>query len=975
MNNKCFFLVFLFAGICAAKSIDLVKNSLPKASILLASDATPVERHAAEELAFFVEKITGASLPISEQQMPGLLPVRLGKAALQNGNDFPGAEQIKDDGFIVDASDKGVNLFAKINRGVLYAVYHILRQNGGVYFLYPGDEGTVCPKNRDFSIPVGTEVKNPVFLVRRFNLNGGSGWTPETFDWLLRNGLILYNAPYKTERASKRSDFLDKRGCVISEGGHTMGTLLLGYGGKYRPRMEALLQEEPELFGLVDGKRLPAGNFAGASQPCTSNPAVLERMLQNCITRIQTACADTENMRHFCNDDHTIWCRCENCQKLDSPLENNSFNRRSTRWWHYVNFMAKGLLDSGECPNTSVATLAYQNFRSPPAGIKPDLRVMVGIAPHQRCYLHSLDNPNCSVNADKFRELFEAWHRVGSRSYTFEYHPEMPGATNYLFNEKAWVDDLKYYHSLNMAGYGMVTNAPNGNYKGNTYNRLNRWMSSWQRHWLTGFFSWNIDSDYEEVSEKINKLYYGIAYPVMKEYRQLLTDAVLGANLHMGYGTPNSVLGKCYDRPGVPEKAAELLDKAEQVAAQEPIVLKRIALDREYFQKNWEVAYQQYRLIQQKEYNVALREGAIKIDAILDENAWKNADYLSNFNLFGTKGVMKNASPDTFVRILYDSDNLYFAIEALKAKHGKVMATAKSDGLSALNGSHLELFITPPELEPKYYHLGFSVNGKFFQALTSTGSTRDDSVKINPEYKVNELPDRWILEARLPVSALSLSIVEGVVWRFNVARAALDDSEKMQQSSCSNGVFHGSEVHRSMAFGKTGAILRNGDLEDIIEAKERKSTRSNRKYWEYLSNTVPKFWYFNENNTGSIEMCEDEPASGKWYMKIKGRNAFVGQKISLPGKERAKYKVSAQARGDGEVLLRLLSGGKYYGGEQNLKQLTASEKWTEVSSIIECPSSKNQFFYLRITGEIDIDDARISPVLSDEEEMPNAMKH
>ena len=31
------------------------------------------------------------------------------------------------------------------------------------------------------------------------------------------------------------------------------------------------------------------------------------------------------------------------------------------------------------------------------------------------------------------------WKRFWMRLFTFEYHPEMPGVTNYLFNERTWV--------------------------------------------------------------------------------------------------------------------------------------------------------------------------------------------------------------------------------------------------------------------------------------------------------------------------------------------------------------------------------------------------------------------------------------------------------------------------------------------------------------------------------------------------------
>ena len=982
---KCLFVCFGAAGCCALPGADLVRDGKAQAVIVLDSSAGAVEKHAARELSVFVEKITGARLPVAEKASPGKIAVRIGKTGA--GNPPPEwktlAGRIRVDGFGVAAGKDGVFLFANVGRGLLYGVYHVLRKYGGVYFLYPGEEGEVVPKRPDFSIPDGSEVRNPVFSYRKFHLNGGSGWTPETYDWLLRNGLVLYSGPVNFSPSNRHCAFLEERGTVFQEGGHTMGVMLIGStksNREYREKTASLLKEHPEYFGLVNGKRLPAGNYAGCCQPCTSNPEVLKRMLAYCLERSRIY-GGREHHRNFCNDDHTVWCQCEACRKLDSPLETNSMNRRSTRWWHFINHMAHEILDSGKFPNTTVTTLAYQNFRMPPLGIKPDPRVLVGLAPHQRCYIHPLTDPACPINADKFRGMFEAWHKAGMRLFTFEYHPEMPGATNYLFNEKTWVEDLRFYRRLGMAGYGMVTNAPNApynHYRKNPqrqYQCRNRWMSSWQRHWMTGYFSWNIDADYDTVSEKINSLYYGPAWKVMREYRKLLTDAVQDSRLHMGYGTPNSVLGKCYDRPGIPQNAMRLLAEAEKAAGSDPVILRRIALDREYFKANWEAAHREYLATRQKEYNVRRRTGAISIDGKLDEADWKDAEFCSDFKVFikGNPTDVK-ADPETFVRMLYDDSSLYFAVEAMKARNGRVNAEAKSDGISALNGSHIEIFLTPPERKGYYYHLGFSVNGYLYQALTTSGSSRDETVRLNPEYKVRDLPDRWILEARVPVGPLKVKLRDGLVWRINVGRFALADSGRMQGSSWSAGVFHGSDVHRTVAFGKQGAILRNGDLEDLTGPKIRKKRNPAKKEWVYGSGSVPNFWFFNENNTGSVEMRNDSPASGKQYMRVSGLNAFIGQVLTLPAKMPGRFRITARVRGRGEALLLLYRNGRYFRGDQKRKSFDSPGAWITLSNEIECPEGKNLTFYMRITGTVDIDDIRILPV-DGEEEMPNAMKH
>ena len=915
----------LLAFVLPLSAAELVKGGKAQMVILLSANPTSVEKYAAEELAHFVQKSTSGLLPIVKAPVKGKKSITFQKHDAKATGKI--VSRIKMDGFAIEANQNGVKIHAKHVRGFLYGVYHILRKYASIYFLYPGEEGEVIPKMTSLVIPDSIEVRNPVFYTRKFYLNGGSGWTPPVYQWLLRNGLINYHGNYNYAKGNGvYAQTLAKLGTVFERGGHAMGSLLVG--GSPRTNKEAqilrekLMKKHPEYFGLVNGKRLYAGNPRPGGprfcQPCTSNEAALKRMLDNCIKECLRF-GTTENARNFMNDDHYTWCECASCLKLDHPQQTTTWDLRSKRWWHFVNYMAKGILDSGKCPHTThVTTLAYQNYRLPPKGIKPDPRVHVGIAPHQRCYIHSLTDPTCFVNAGKYRGLFESWHKAGMRLYTFEYHPETPGITNYLFNEEAWVRDLQFYHSINMAGFGMVTNAPNAPYRHyakkypeRQYACQNRWMSSWQRHFLTGYYSWNIDADYNKISEKINTLYYGKTWKVMKEYRALLTAAVQDSRLHMGYGTPSQVLGKCYDRPGLPRKAAELLEKAALLAKGDPLLEKRIAWDKEYFEKNWAAAYKEYSSTIQKEYNVKKRTGKIVIDGNLNELDWKESNFVSDFKLFNAGSLAApKADPATYVRMLFDKDALYFAVEALKAPHGKVNKSSKKDGLGALDGSHLEFFITHPDLKGRYYHIGISITGKLYQALTETGSTRDENVKVDPQYKVKELADRWILEARVPLAPLKLQVKEGEVWRINVGRGAVGINGKMQHSSWSNGVFHGSDVHRSVAFGEQGAILRNGDLEDQTN-RIRKVKRRNRKPWTYLSPTIPNFWFFNENNTGTAKVHSNKPWSGKYCMNVKGQYAFIGSNLVLPEKRPERVRLSVMLRGKGEFLMALYSGGKY----------------------------------------------------------------
>ena len=71
--------------------------------------------------------------------------------------------------------------------------------------------------------------------------------------------------------------------------------------------------------------------------------------------------------------------------------------------------------------------------------------------------------------------------------------------------------------------------------------------------------------------------------------------------------------------------------------------------------------------------------------------------------------------------------------------------------------------------------------------------------------------------------------------------------------------------------------------------------------------------------------------------------------------------------------MALYSGGKYYYGEKKSKKFDSPGKWISFSTELALPKAKSMVFYMRITGDMDIDDLRVTPV--EEEEMPDSSKH
>lgn len=769
-----------------AWGVDLVRDGEARCVVVAGADV--VEQHAASELALYLGKITGADVAVVAAPQAGRLSVRFVLAPTGVAAGLPAAEPLRDDGFLIAASSEGVTIASRKRRGFLYGVCQILR-DAGMWWLYPGEEGEVCPKTTSVAVSDGVRVFNPYFSDRHYRLHGGSGHVPDTYDWQVRNGLQVFGS----------GEALAKYDPIATLGGHVLTRLLVG-SGKLSDA-EALLAEHPELFGLRDGERVigSAGGIPGRKicQPCTSNPETVRRMIASARQMI-AALGDRDVIFTLCNDDHGNWCQCEACTALDPP-EEAAKKLKSTRWWTLVNQVSEAL-PASEYPRLTLNALAYQHFTALPTGVRPDPRVRVTICPCYRCYAHSLTDTACEWNAERYLPIFQAWSAMGMKLTNFEYYCDAQGPSRYYPMERAWVRDLKFMHSIGMCGAGLVTLAPDGKYKPprDTLYRSHRlWYSQWQAHWLTAFFHWNIDADYETVWNDVSARYYGAAWPLMREYRLALEKALADSGEIIRYGGHPLALGKAYSQPGAGKQLLDWMEKALVQAEGDPVAQKRILREREYLEKNWVEAYAAMHVAARRRLWAGRRELPLLIDGRGDDAVWASAPVGFGFQVHGGEGVL--AEPRTAVRLLYDDDCLYLLIEAERGRETVLRSTAKDHGTGVFHDSHLEIFLGNQKMQEKYYMLAFNWEGKLYQAYArDAGGNNDLNVDAKAEIGLNQTSEMLTAEVRVPWRVLGTGIDPDVQWRLNVARSAFLGAGGFQLSSLCSGHFHGSQLHRPL---------------------------------------------------------------------------------------------------------------------------------------------------------------------------------
>ena len=125
--------VMMFTLALCGAEIKLTENGKSVSCIVLRKNAGVVEKHAAKELSVFLGKISGGAAPVI-----GLEPV---KRKYPIYLELTLDKRVGEEGFRISADKKALRIAGKEPVGVLYGVYEVLKKDGGIRWLLPGEDG------------------------------------------------------------------------------------------------------------------------------------------------------------------------------------------------------------------------------------------------------------------------------------------------------------------------------------------------------------------------------------------------------------------------------------------------------------------------------------------------------------------------------------------------------------------------------------------------------------------------------------------------------------------------------------------------------------------------------------------------------------------------------------------------------------------------------------------------------------------
>ena len=278
--------------------IALAQDGRTPYAIVIASKAHDAEKLAAEELAYFLKKMTGAVFPIRLDDAPPIdTEIVVGHTARKALDNLPPHLRADNwEGFAIVREGDRLLIMGNIPRGTLYGVYDFLDVELGVRFL--AHRVNHVPTRPTLKVPVTSRVYGPP-LERRTIWEGG----------------LLGDATRRNRLNGISFQVLDEKmlGGVktIGRGTHSFTAFL--------PHTQ-YFAEHPEYFAFIDGQRRERYKMGIVTQPCMSNPDVLRIAMDAVLSLIEEANQKNPYNKYLVEvsvNDSPWHCKCDVCTKVN----------------------------------------------------------------------------------------------------------------------------------------------------------------------------------------------------------------------------------------------------------------------------------------------------------------------------------------------------------------------------------------------------------------------------------------------------------------------------------------------------------------------------------------------------------------------------------------------------------------------------------------------------------------------------------
>ena len=487
--------VALMCGIAHADGITLTQDGLPVATIVLAADAGDKVKAAADDLQTYVERMSGARLPIvDDAAKPAGALVLVGRSALTEPFDaaipYDLTDDRRDEGFLIRCGH-GVLVLAGNDRatyhGTEYAVAELLNRLGVRWYM-PGDFGEVVPERRTIAIPPMDLTQKPDFAMRNWWLHTTPELAAEERRWKIRNKMNPDNL-FATPGDSTARNILPE--------------------SRY-------FKDHPEYFATnPDGSRNPhLPNLTSPEAVRIAADIIKEHFHENPDANSYGFAPDDGLPRDYTPETLKLHQGFVDILGRPGVAAEESITEE---WLLFVNAVTREVRK--EFPDKYIATNGYANRNLPPQGVELDDHLIIMFAAIWSCTMHPFEDPHCWQKTRQ-GQLLRKWCELCRNVWVYGYSYNMLVSCLTPLPEVA--KHRKDFPLMKQWGVmGFLDEA------------RNTWMEPGiASRYLRARMQWDADLDVDGLLDGFYADWYGKAAPHMRRFYEALEDAVQSADIH-----------------------------------------------------------------------------------------------------------------------------------------------------------------------------------------------------------------------------------------------------------------------------------------------------------------------------------------------------------------------------------------------------------------------------------------------------------
>lgn len=743
--------------------LPMIANGKVQFALYVPAKANKEIRKAAAEFAGLLSEIAGNPVK-AVNVLPAdksVTVIRLGDGAFARELEID-LDKLDRDGFVITAKGNQILIAGgdvkdgSFGQGTLFGAYEFLEKFAEARFYFPGKNGTLLPRKKDWQIPAVTLYDRPDSQYRRIYWEKLDYGTEYWFD-----SKIDQKAGAELQRTRLRNSTLALPNCH--------GLAYLGY-------VQRFARSNPEYFAMkADGSRhdgslvrVRSDNFGHL---CFSSN-IMEEIYQdakailtdpNAVKNRKMAnSAKWAHVKPFFNlmpNDSMARCQCPKCKDIFVPAKGYSKKGGDFLW--------KRLL---EVPNRLkkegipgfVTMMVYDLCRQVPAEPIPD-NVVIQVA-----ITGPWKERKPAEQAESMANL-KAWvAKTNSKVYLWNYCTKLsvrtvPAVPN--FTPKAVG---KFYKDTYKYSFGTFFEA-----------ETDCWFFGHLNYYVFSKVMWDHTTDVEALLKEYCQRMFGAGAAPVREVMDMMEEIwltqIYGNTVDTSIGPVSSppseykIWNSIYS-PKVVKKINALFDKAEKLAAADKGAVERI---REVRRSLWGPVlkasndyFRKAAAVDEWKTGVGLLKGneKILIDGKGDEAAWKNAPAVTLLPLLKNEIEVK-----TTVKLLADKENFYFLFDCEEPLTARMRQTKRPfDDENMWEDNAVEIYLDPAGTRKTNYQIMVDSHGSVADLYNEPGKLAQDwKWNSGTVARTSFVPGkRWYAEIKVPRKSVKALDVNKVVVNF-----------------------------------------------------------------------------------------------------------------------------------------------------------------------------------------------------------------